>query len=306
MNDSEMDYPIGTANTMLGQHLHDNGIHSVVGRNPKPRNWDEIKDMVQQPRPIPASYQAQFEAFLDVISEVSRGRDVVRRIYPLIAGDNDICSAKGCRFSNLEKLTDGSIAKVSPDYYDGANPSNVDQEILAELCTFVKPLAKKDTPVYPNFFVELKGRKYEFAKAEQRARYSGAIGSRAIHRLRSFAIAEPGIVFDGSAYTITAIYHLEALRLYAHHPVKPSVPGGPITYQMTLIGHFAMNGDLDSFRKGVTAFRNSREWAQNRRNELIAAATTRKQYRDMTPIPDPPSPRLPVPGWAARPGCSPS
>lgn len=291
---------------MLGQHLHDNGIHSVVGRNPKPRNLDEIKDMVQQPRPISASYQAQFEAFLDVISEVSCGRDVVRRIYPLIAGDNDICSAKGCRFSNLEKLTDGSIAKVSPDYYDGADPSNVDQEILAELSTFVKPLAKKDTPVYPNFFVELKGRKYEFSKAEQRARYSGAIGSRAIHRLRSFAIAEAGIVFDGNAYTITAIYHLETLRLYAHHPVKPSVPGGPITYQMTLIGHFAMNGDLDSFRRGVIAFRNSREWAQNKRSELIAAATTRKQYRDMTPIPDPPLPRLPVPGWAARPGCSPS
>lgn len=145
MNDSEMDYPIGTANTMLGQHLHDNGIHSVVGRNPKPRNWDEIKDMVQQPRPMPASYQAQFEAFLDIISEVSCGRDVVRRIYPLIAGDNDICSAKGCRFSNLEKLTDGSIAKVSPDYYDGANPSNVDQEILAGLSTFVKPLAKNES-----------------------------------------------------------------------------------------------------------------------------------------------------------------
>lgn len=305
MNDSEIDYPIGTTHTMLGQHLDDNGIHSV-GRNPIPINWGEIKNMMEQPTPLPASYQAQYEAFLNVISEVSWGADVVRRIYPLLAGDNDIYSAKGCRFSNLEKLTDGSITMVSPDRYDGANPNDVDQEILAELSTFVKPVAKKDTPVYPNFFVELKDPKYELSKAEQRARYSGAIGSRAIHRLRSFAVAEPGIVFDGNAYTITAIYHQESLRLYAHHPVKPSAPGGVIKYRMTLIDHIAMNGDLNSFRRGVTAFRNSREWARNKRDELIAAAAARKRYRDMTPVPDPPPPRLTVPGWSARPSCSPS
>lgn len=42
-------------------------------------------------------------------------------------------------------------------------------------------------------------------------------------------------------------------------------------YQMTLIWIFALNRSPDSFRQGVNAFRNAREWAMEKRDEFIAA-----------------------------------
>lgn len=44
---------------------------------------------------------------------------------------------------------------------------------------------------------------------------------------------------------------------------------------MTLIDAFNMRISPDSFRSGVTAIRNAREWAKIKRAESIAAANVR-------------------------------
>lgn len=49
---------------------------------------------------------------------------------------------------------------------------------------------------------------------EQQARYAGAIGARAIYKLRSFSVENPEIIYDSKTYTIV-VYHLGVIRLYS-------------------------------------------------------------------------------------------
>ena len=178
-----MAYPIETAPTTFGRYLHDYRVHPDDKRATKPGNWDEIMDMVEQPRPDQARsalYQAQYEAFLNLQYKPESGRDVEDKIFLLIGG-NGFQSDKGYTVSNLEYLSDANIAKVTPDYYDGADHKKIDKELLAELRTFVQPFKVKKSAVFPNFFAESKVPKYDLAIAEQQARYAGAIGSLAYH-----------------------------------------------------------------------------------------------------------------------------
>lgn len=272
-------HPIGTADTTFGQHLQDNLVFSNDNYLTQPGNWQEILDMIGQARPDPIpseSYDAQFLKFSLLVEKAGNEQDVMRKIFPMIEGSCDYDTSGHHEFSNLEDLTDGSIAKASPDLYDGADSCEVDKEILNELSTFIKPLKRGKTPVVPNFFAEIKSPSAGKAIAEQQARYDGAIGSRAIHALRSIAVEDPNTVYDNNAYTITAIYFSEIIQLNAHRPVEPSVPGGPTRYKMSLIRSYSLNEGPASFRDGVIAFRNAREWAKRKRDEFIAEANISK------------------------------
>lgn len=114
-------------------------------------------------------------------------------------------------------------------------------------------------------------------------------GLFSIHKLRSLAVQGPKIVYDNNAYTITAIYHDGILRLYAHRPIQPMVPGGSEEYYMTLVEGFDISGSPNSFRRGVTAFRNARKWVMKKRNEFIAAANARMQNMAPTAASDLPA-----------------
>lgn len=55
-------------------------------------------------------------------------------IFPLIAGSIMSFSSFGSHsFNNVENLTDGTIVDVKPDIYDGADPSQLDQGMIARL-----------------------------------------------------------------------------------------------------------------------------------------------------------------------------
>ena len=262
--------------------------------------------MIGQPRPTEAqsaSYLEQYQKFVKLNSEVETGPDVVDKIFPLLGGIKNVhFSDKGLTLINLEKLLD-HIARVKPEFYDGADSTYVDKGLLAELSRFVQPLPKTKYPVFPSFFALLKTKGDNATIAEQQARYAEAIGSRAIHKLRSFAEADQGIVYDDSAYTITASLIGGNLNLYAHHLVQPSAPGDSVTYRMTRIDSFLLGHSLSSFRRGVTALQNSREWARNKREEFIAAAIARGQNRAMTPVPNSPPPSSPAPELPAPERC---
>lgn len=93
----------------------------------------------------------------------------------------------------------------------------MDKGILADLDFFIRPLGKEKNPVLSNFFAEFKHMKTDILAASRQARYAGAIGARAIHKLYSFSAER---AYDNKAYTIAAIFHEGDLRLYAHHPIS--------------------------------------------------------------------------------------
>lgn len=285
--DTEMneEHRIGTLDSNFGQHLIDYEIHGEDSDLTKPNNWNELRSMVvARPRQIipSESYDAQYKAFRQATRENVHTRDVRKNIIPLIRGSSPFYSDGGHSFQNIRDITDGGIAKVRPDFYDGVHYSLLEKKISTELCPFIRPLVAKITPVVPNFFGVFRGKESSASEVELLARYSGAIGARGIHRLRSFGVEDQETVYDNKAYTISATYYYGLLTLYAHRPIAPSVPGGLDRYRMTRIRKFDLEDDPDAFRKGVEALRNAREWAREKRDKLVAAANARAQTTTRT------------------------
>lgn len=63
--------------------------------------------------------------------------------------------------------------------------------------------------------------------------------------------------------------------LYAHHLTAPTDEGERPEYHMTQINTWGMTGNIETFRRGATAFRNARELARGQRERLIQAANAR-------------------------------
>ena len=49
-------------------------------------------------------------------------------------------------------------------------------------------------------------------------------------------------------------------------------PGIPIEYRKTQLNGWDMTGNQDTFRQGASALRNARDWAKEKREELMIAA----------------------------------
>lgn len=196
------------------------------------------------------------------------------KVFPIIAGTADIPSQENLRFTNLKDLTDGSITKAQPDFYDGARPEELDKQIREDLGPYIVPSTNAAAPCLPNFFTEGKGPKGLTDVCKNQAMYDGALGARGIHELRSYV--DPETAFDNNAYTIASTYHPSGLlTMYTTHPVKSTNPKNPIEYRMTQLNSYAMTGNPDSFRQGAGAWRNGREYMDANRKASIAAANAK-------------------------------
>lgn len=88
---------------------------------------------------------------------------------------------------------------------------------------------------------------------------------------------DPNIVHGNYAHNVTMIYHDGILRPYAHLPIQATVPGGSEEYHRTLIEGFDIRESPKSLRRGITAFRNAREWAMKNRDKFKAVANAKMQ-----------------------------
>ena len=194
------------------------------------------------------------------------------KAFPIIAGTSDIPSQENLLFGNLKHLTDGSITKAKPDCYDGSRPADLNKQIREELGPHIVPSTNTAAPCLPNFFTEGKGPNGSTAVCKRQALYDGALGARGVHELRSYV--DPETAYDNNAYTITSTYHggTGALKLYSTHLVPSMSSGIPIEYGMTQLRGWDMTDNPDTFRKGAGALRNARDWAKEKREELMIAA----------------------------------
>ena len=175
------------------------------------------------------------------------------KAFPIIAGTSDIPSQENLLFGNLKHLTDGSITKAKPDFYDGSRPADLNKQIREELGPYIVPSTNTAAPCLPNFFTEGKGPNGNTAVCKRQALYDGALGARGVHKLRSYVDLETA--YDNNAYTITSTYHggTGALKLYSTHLTPSMSPEIPIEYRMTQLNGWDMTGNPDTFRQGASA-----------------------------------------------------
>lgn len=264
------------------QHLIDHGIYphkykhgNDIGGPVYPDNWEEINERLAQPRPslspsrfTPEAFNRFEETNIDALNE----NTVMSKVFPIITGTSDIPSQENLSFGNLEHLTDGSITKAQPDFYDGSRPAELKKAIREELGPYIVPSSNTTAPCLPNFFTEGKGPNGNAAVCKRQALYDGALGDRGIHELRSYI--DPKTMDDNKAYTITSTYHggIGSLKLYTTHRTRSYDPNYDYEVRMTQLSGWDMTSSPQTFRQGAGALRNAREWAKEKREELIAAA----------------------------------
>lgn len=253
------------------QKCIDHGIYMPSQRE-KPENWQELQERLARPRRSlsPSQFsEREVEIFFEAETEARDEGDVVRESLPTILGKNrrDFPSAGDVVFKNIDDMAPDIFKKPKPDLYWGARAEQIDRRVRQDLSSQIVPSTKDSYPVAPNFFLEIKGPDGSAAVKMRQACYDGALGARAMQALQSYGQAEP--TYDNRAYTISSTYHDGTLKTYSHYPTQPTCPGGPPQYHMTQLGGSLLTASTQSFRQGVGAFRNARDFTTEQRDMLI-------------------------------------
>ena len=269
----------------IDNHIHPKGYKHCHGRQTPGSGLEGLHQRLLQPRlslslshfPI-----SDFQAFQDMHDELTSEAKVMRTVFPIISGSSDIPNEQDLFFTRLEPMTNKITVNPSPDFYDGARLQDIDKEVRKELGSYIIPTNLGTAPVAPNFFVEVKAPTGFTDIVQRQAMQDGAYGARAMHSLQSYSKGKA--VYDSNAYTITSTYHAEngILQIYTTHPTRGEDGISP-EYHMNQANAWALTGNIDSFRQGVTAFRNARDWAQEQRDTFITAANQRARSRTTEP-----------------------
>ncbi|TWU70446.1 hypothetical protein ED733_000290 [Metarhizium rileyi] len=268
------------------QHLIDHGIYPdryeyPDGRiPPRPENLEEIRQALGQPRPSlsPSLFpDDKYEAFQRADAHASKESQVIADVIPMIEGNvgDRKCAARQIPFTNLDPLTDGTLVPGNPDLCYGARPEQLDQDVRQELGGRIIPSTQYDLPIVPNFFLEVKGPDGSAAVAKRQLSYDMALGATGYDAIRSYKADDA--MYDNKAYTIGCTYQDGQLKMYASHPITPSVSGKKPEIIMTQLKAFALTNDPETLRQGAAAYRNGRDWAKLQRDQVIAQANERAE-----------------------------
>ncbi|EEQ29627.1 hypothetical protein McanMca71_006708 [Microsporum canis] len=271
---------------LIDYGVYPDGYECPDGRVPAmPNNLDEINERLAQRRPSlsPSKFsESEFRKFKRADTNASKEKPVISTVIPTIDGDisDSKCVGGDYPFGNLAPLTDGTLAHAKPDHFFGARPEQLNPEIRDKLCKFIIPSTQTSLPMLPNFFLEAKGPDGLPIVATRQACYDGALGARGIYKLQSYK-EKP--IYDNNAYTITSTYQSGQLKIYTNHIAAPQDSNGRPEYVMTELNAWSVAGNIDSFRQGVSAYRNARDWAKEQRDRLIRAANERHMQAQSEP-----------------------
>jgi len=196
---------------------------------------------------------------------------VMSKAFPIIADIVDVFSQKNILFENLKDLTDDSITKAKPDFYDESRSTELNRQIREELSFYIVPSTNIVASCLLNFFTKGKDSNENAAICKRQALYDDAVSAREMHELRSYVDSET--TYDNNAYTITSTYHddSETLTVYTTHPTLFKDIKRFIEYCMTQLNSFVTINNSETFRQETTLLRNVRELTKEKREELIAA-----------------------------------
>ena len=262
------------------QHLIDHNIYtdSYIYPNgnepPEPKNFDEIEQRLINRRPsVEKIGKTNHKTFTRMEKQATQEDEPLSTAILTIQGKSEDgqCVSGKKRFNNLVRITSVRLVDGNPDLYYGARPDQLNRQIRNDLNGFIIPSKDTSLPIIPNFFLAKKGPGGNIGVAIRQACYDGALGARAMYELRMHGRAIR--IYDNNAYTITSTYVGGTLRLYAIHLGEPNkITEGRPEYFMTLLDGFDLMGNVESFKNGLNAFRNAKDWAQEQRDAAIKRA----------------------------------
>ena len=276
----------GPYDPQFEQLLIDNGVYpdgfeDSNGDAPEPRNIEAIREHLARSRSSlsPSQFdEAAFKQFQKRNRGATSEQLVIGDVMPMIRGNTGtkFYHAGNTAFNNLIELAP-DIADSKADGYDGAIPSEIDPPVRKDLDGYIVPSTRKDLPAAPNNLTEIKGPAGRSDHLRRQATYAGATGARGTFMLQNYGNETP--VYDGNAYTFVQTYHAGegSLRVYATHPAQSTA--GQAEYYTTRLESYAMTDNINNFRQGAAAFRNSRDLSKEQRDAFIASANATARAR---------------------------
>lgn len=237
-------------------------------------NWKEINERLAQSRSSlsPSRFSREaFWKFEKINMQTLTENAVMSKAFPIIADIVDVFSQKNILFENLKDLTDDSITKAKPDFYDESRSTELNRQIRKKLSFYIVPSTNIVASCLLNFFTKGKDSNENAAICKRQALYDDAVSAREMHELRSYVDSET--TYDNNAYTITSTYHgdSETLIVYTTHLTLFKDIKRSIEYCMTQLNLFVTINNSEIFRQETTLLRNVRELTKEKREELIAA-----------------------------------
>ncbi|KAI9685788.1 MAG: hypothetical protein M1820_010751 [Bogoriella megaspora] len=241
---------------------------------PLPDEWDELHQRIAQPRLSLSPSIFPEEEYRNFIRQDARApnedavKDTVLPAMLRTMGASD-GSQKNVLFNNLDPLVPG-ISQTKPDYYYGAQPEQIHQQVRNDLSSHIIPSTSTHFPAVPNFCMEAKGPLGTNREALLQACNVGAIGTRAMHSLESYQ--QDALSYHGKVSAISSTYNGGLLKIYGHSVARPDGPGTQPHYYMHQLKSAAMTDSKTAFLQGAAAFKNARDWTEGNRNAAIASA----------------------------------
>lgn len=228
--------------------------------SPKPKNIAKILKALETLTLSPSLTQKAHNGFLAKWKNASRWV-IKQHVTPLITGDDaDILNSGNYSFTNLASITGGITANPMPDLFDGAHLDDVNEKVRKDLNKIIIPSEDAEVPIAPNFFLEARSTKEPPKVAEWQSMLNGAHGAHIIHALQNYGTGQKP-VYDGNAYTFTAVLYYNFLKLYAHHLTAPTKPGQPPGCHATLLKYYPIES-VENYSAGRRALRSLRERAK--------------------------------------------
>ena len=148
---------------LIDHHIYPEGYNYPDGRStPEPDNMDEILQKLKAPRASlsPSLFaRPEFRSFKQNNTQAVREKKVMRTVVPVLGGNSDIPNEQDALFTKLTAITDDTIPRPMPDYFDGARREDIHGAVKNELEKTIIPTGHAQDPVLSNFFLEAKGRR---------------------------------------------------------------------------------------------------------------------------------------------------
>lgn len=270
---------ISPYNPSFQEYMERRGIYTW---NPDiyPTNLEEIQTALRQRRESLSSAKfskADYESFLHANMNATTEAGIMNAAFRIIIGQGNISNGLNVPFVNMVGMVDEILTVPRPDLYEGCLRTEISSDICSRLDSHIVPSRVAQNPVLPNFFAELKGPGGNAGIGTLQACHDAAIGARAMQSLRAYVDEDTAV--NGKAYCLSAVFcggiGTGFLSISATHVTMSEDPAVQHHYHMTQIGSYALTNSEESFREGVTAFRNAREWAHEQRMALVVAANAK-------------------------------
>ena len=254
------------------QYLNDIGV-SLFG-NARPDNWQELKARLARRRSSLSDSrfsEEDFQTLKNVNNMAVKKADAVADLLPIIKGNMAIASCHKRILQNLKPLHD-ELAVAMPDYYEGSLPADLNLRVLNDLGEYIMPSKEWNTPILPNFFLEISGHDGSAVILRRQVSRDLVYGARGMLEIQSYS--NGGRRYDNNAYTVGSFYNsgFGILRFYTMYLTQPVDSTEKPKYQMIEIKSFTLTDNVETCREGIEWFRNSREFAKEVRYAAIASA----------------------------------